>query len=113
MGGLVCATFLGQVIDQVAQQIVFNRADQSGLLALLTDHSGRFQVCDVVRQGGAGNIQLLLNLAYGQTNVACSHQQAHDLQSGRITDFGENIGSVVEFHERDNRAEYNICQRYY
>jgi len=98
MDGFRGATFFGQVIDQIAQQIVFNGADQRGLLTLLMDHSGRFQVRDVVRQGGARNIQLLLNLAYGQTIVACAHQQAHDFESGRITDFGEDIGGVVEFH---------------
>ena len=56
------ATFLGQVIDQVTDDVVFDPADQSCLLALLTDHAGRFQVAEVVGQGGARDADAFLNL---------------------------------------------------
>ena len=72
-GNLVGAAFCSQIIDKILQHPILHGANQSRLLAPLKDHSGRFQVCDVVRQGGAWNIQLLLNLAHGETIIACAH----------------------------------------
>jgi hypothetical protein len=56
---------------------------------------------DMVRQRGAGDIQLLLNHAYRQAVVTGPHQQAYDAETGWIADLGEDIGGVVEFHVGD------------
>jgi hypothetical protein len=70
-------------------------------------------MCDVMRQCGAGDTQFFLNHAYRQTIVTGAYQQAHDPESGRITDFGEDIGGVVEFHDSDTTSLYEHCQLYY
>jgi hypothetical protein len=111
--GLVGTTFFGQVTDQIIQAFEFHGTDQRRLLTPLPDYTSRLQLRDVMRQGRAGYVQLFLYLSYGEPVVTGANQQAHNPEPGRITHFGENIGSVINFHAADNKPGNQPCQRYY
>jgi hypothetical protein len=53
---------------------------------------------NMVGEGRAGYAQLFLNLTYREPFIARTHQQPNNFQSGRVTDFSENVGGVFEFH---------------
>ena len=53
---------------------------------------------NMVGEGRAGYAQLSLNLTHREPFVARTYQQPNNFQSGRVTDFGENVGGVFEFH---------------
>ena len=95
---LVGTAFFGQVSNQIIQSIVFHGADKCRLPATLLNDACGLEVRNVMRQGRAGYIQLLLYLPYREAVFTGAYQQAHNPEPRWITYLGENIGSVIDFH---------------